>query len=456
MPSLRPPLLRAVLAASALALGAPAFLRAQAELPKKEISEKTSGSLAELRALTEAKDYAKSLALIEQLLSAAPAGSYDVYVLSQVKAQILMTQDKLAEAIAPLETALALADGNPAFLDPAARLEQLNLLAQLHYQKAAGEKAPAAQLAGYQRTLAYLERWFALSPKPSVQTRLFAASVHYTLATLGPGEPDQAALRTALGHCEEALLLAPRPTSQLRLLLVACQLQLGRHADAADQLELLAEQDPKAASTWSQLLALYLNLAAENKHPAESKAFNLRALHVLDRAQALGLLASPKDNYTRVAILFNLGQFSLAAGRMEKELASGALESTPRNWELLASAYQQSDQEEKALDAYARAVDRFPELADLEFSLAQSLYAAGKVEDAYARARSASAKPGLGKPGQTRLYLAFLAYELQRLDEAQVWIDQARASGEVPAASLDPLARAIADARKARLVVKPS
>ena len=450
-------LLRAALLAVAL-LPAPDILRAQppAELPKKEISDKTSASLAELRALTEAKDYAKSLALIDRLLAAAPAGGYDIYVLSQVKAQVLMTQDKLDEAIAPLETALALADGNANFLDAAARLEQLYLLAQLHYQKGASEKTPDAQRAGYQSTLARLDRWFALSAKPTVQAHLFAASVHYNLANLGSDQPAPAALRAALGHCERAMLLAPEPGAQLRLLLVACRLQLGENAAAAEQLEILAGREPGNANTWSQLLAIYLNLAAEAKKPAEAEAWNLRALHTLDRSQALGFLVSPKDNYTRVAILFNIGQFARAAELMEKGLADGGLESSRRNWELLASAYQQSDQEGKALDAYARAVERFPAQADLEFSLAQTLYAAGQVDDAYARARSASGKPGLSKPGSARLYLAFLAYELQRIEEAQTWIDQARAVGDVPAASLDPLARAIADALKTREALKKS
>jgi hypothetical protein len=439
-----------------LAALAPAALLAQDKLPGKEISDKTGASLTELRTLTEAKDYAKALALIEELLAEAKPGTYDVYILSQVKAQVLMTQDKLTDAIAPLEAALALAEGNPAFLDPNVRLDQLNLLAQLHYQKGASEKGAEAQRAGYNRALGYLERLFKLSSKPNAQARLFAASIHYNLATLGSGDADKDALRAAAAHCEEAMLLSAKPTAQLRLLQIACHLQLLENARAAELLEVLAEAEPKTASTWSQLLALYLNLSGEAKDPAEIKSLNLRALHTLDRAQSHGLLNTPKDNYTRVAILFNIGQFSIAAELLEAGLAAGSLEPSQRNWELLASAYQQSDQEAKALDAYARAVLKFPEQADLEFSLAQTLYAAGKVEDAYGRARSASTKPNLSRPGQTKLYLAFLAYELQRYDEAQTWIEQARGMADVPASSLDPLSRAVGDAIKAREALRNS
>lgn len=449
---------RHLLAALALALlGAPAILRAEAGLPKKEITEKTSASFADLRLLTEAKNYPGAIALIDRLLAQAPAGSYDVYVLSQVKAQVLMAQDKLADAIAPIEAALALAEGNPAFLDPAARLEQLHILAQLHYQKAADQKTPEEQRIGYRRALDLLDRWFTLSPKPGVQARLFAASLHYNLAVAGSGEPDPAALRAALGQCELGLRLVARPPVQLRQLLVACHMQLGENARAAEQLEILAAREPKNATTWSQLLALYLTMAGdEAAEPAQARAANLRALLTIERAQAAGFLASPKDNYTRVAILFNLGRFVRAAELLERGLADGGIESAWRNWELLASAYQQSGQEAGALDAYARAVERFPDRGDLEFSLAQALYAAGDTGAAYARASSAVGKAGLPKPGQTRLYLAFLAYELRRIDEARTWLDQARATGEVPAASLDPLDRAIAEAAKIREALKNS
>ena len=192
-----------------------------------------------------------------------------------------------------------------------------------------------------------------------------------------------------------------------------------------------------------------LAAAADTKDPEESRRQNLRALLVLDRAQALGFLNAPKDHYTRVAILFNIQQYTRAAALLEKGLVDGSIENQKRNWELLTSAYQQTSQDEKALNAMLRASSRFPQDAALEFSLAQFLYNTGKLPDAYARAESALAK-GLEKPGQAHVYLAYLAYELQRYDDAKGWVEKARASGEVPAATLDPLANAIAEAIRAR------
>ncbi len=442
--------------AVACALSAPGLCAQSArDLPRKEISESIAAGFGRLQPLVDAKDHAGALALVERLLGSAAPASYDAYVLSQIQAQLLLAQNRLAEAIAPLERAHALAEGNANFLDVPAHLERINLLAQLHYQVGAEQKTPEAQRAGYEQARVWLGRWLERAPRATPELRLFASSLLYQMATLG-STPDAALLREALVHAEEALLLSPRPSNQLRLLLVACHLQLGEHARAAEQLELLAERDPANAATWSQLQSLYLSAAADAEDPAVAREQNLRALHVLDRAQARGHLSSPKDNYTRVAILFNLGQFTRAAALLEGGLADGSIDDSRRNWELLASAYQQTNQPALAADAMARAVARFPEDGSLEFSLAQFLHGTGRLDDAYARGRSALAKPGLEKPGQANLYLAFLAYELQRYDEAARWIAAARDAGGVPASSVDPLARAINEAIARREAVRGS
>lgn len=432
-----------------LALLSPA-LRAQApaDLPRKELTETTSEALGKLRPLIEAKNYDAALVLLDGLLAKAGPASFDRYVISQIKAQILLTQNKVEAAAEPLETALRLADQNANFYDAASHLDQLYLLAQVYYQKAADAKQPAAQKTGYEKALGYINRWFERSPRVGADSRLFAASLLYQLATLDPAKVDPARIREAMAQAREGLLLAVEPPAQLTLLLVGCHLQLNEHVQAAELLETLALRDPKSATTWSQLQALYLARAADAKDPAEAQAQNLRALHTLDRARARGLLDGPKERYTRVAILFNLRQYTRAAELLETGLADGTLENTRRNWELLASAYQQTDREEKALDALSRAAARFPSDGALEFGLAQALYGAGRIEPAYERARSALAK-GLEKPGAAKVYLAYLAFELQRHEEAAAWVADARRGGEA-SASLDALDRAIADALAVR------
>ncbi len=435
-----------------LAFSGPAAISAGAaeEAPRKELSSAVSDSLGRLRALTDARDHAGALVLIDGLSSAAKPASFDAYILAQIRAQVLLAQGNYGEAVASLEKAFKLGENVSAFVDAPARLEQLYLLAQLHAQRAGELKEARAQREAYELSLGYVRRWLRETPRATAEARVFTASVLFQLGTLDAAKPDLDRVRESVAELKESLVLAVSPGVQPLTLLAAAHLQLGENLRAAEWLELLVEREPKNASAWGQLQAIYLAAAGEAEKPAEARRLSLRALDLIERARAQGLLATPKDNYTRVALLFNLQQFGLAAEQLERGLADATLENSRRNWELLASAYTQFGQEEKATEALGRAVGRFPADGALEFSLAQSLYQQGKIADAYIRAESAVTKPGLEKPGQAKVYLAYLAYELQRYADADRWIAAARAVGDVPASSIDPLARAITDALKER------
>ena len=123
---------------AALAAIQPVVLQAQ-EAPKKEISDKVSEGLAKLREMTEAKDYAGALGMINGLLVTAKPESYDLTILSQIKVQILLTESKYAEAIAPLETALRLGKAYD-FIGDRQYLEFTQILSQLYFQEATSTK----------------------------------------------------------------------------------------------------------------------------------------------------------------------------------------------------------------------------------------------------------------------------------------------------------------------------
>jgi hypothetical protein len=299
-----------------------------------------------------------------------------------------------------------------------------------------------------------INRWLERSPAATVETRLFAASLLYNLGTLDAQKPDLARIKEAIIQAEKGLLLAVNPSNQLYQILLACYQQLGDYTRSAEILELIASKPESVAGTWQQLQSIYLTAAAESKDPAFALRQNIRALLTIERAQARGFLNTPKDHYTQVAVLFNIQQFGRAATLLEKGLADGTLENQKRNWELLASAYQQTNQDAKAATTLERALKAFPADAALEFSLAQFYYNIGKVDEAYDRGRSARAQSTIEKPGQVSVYLAYLAYELQRYEEAGRWIEEARTHSEVTASSVDPLAKAIKEALHEREALK--
>ncbi len=422
--------------------------RAQQPAPP-QISEAVAAEFGQLRTLTEAKSYAPALALIDRLLGTVAADSYDRVLLNQVKAQILLTQGAYSPAIAPLEDVLRLAD-RPGYLSPVAQTDTLFLLAQLHQQHATELKARPAQLAALDRAIGYLRRWQARIQKPTTDGQLFAASLLYQRATLDPDRLDTASLEDARRAAREGLALQIKPPASLYVLLLAAHQQRNEHAQSAELLELLVAQNPDNTGYWQQLVSTYLNLAATSA-PDERLAtrYNLRALLALERAQARGHLATPRDRFNLVALHLGLRQFAPAITLLEKGLADGTLENTRRNWELLANAHQQADQPAAALDTLEKAVAALPADGQLQFNLAQACYTTGRLADTRRHLDAATRKPAtLDKPGQALLFLAYTAYELKDYPAAAEAARAAAAYDDVKKDDLARLTQAIAEAAK--------
>ncbi len=415
-----------------------------AQTPAPQISEALADDLGQLRTLTETRSYAPALALIDRLLSTAAADSYDRTLLSQIKAQVFIAQGDYSAAIAPLETALHNGE-RLAHLPPAALADSLFLLAQLHQQQASESKDPAVRRIVLARAVSVLRRWQARIQKPTTDGQLFAASLFYQQATLDPDHIDLAALAEARRAAEAGLLLQTKPPASLYVLLLATLQQSADHTRAAEILELLVEKSPDNTGYWQQLVSTYLTLASTDE-PSASR-HNLRALLALERAQARGHLATPRDRFNLVALHLGLRQFDPAIALLEKGLADGSIENTRRNWELLANSYQQTLRVSQAVATLEKAVKALPDDGQLEFTLAQLHYAGARPADARVHLERAIAKGRLDHPGQARLFLAYIAYELQSFDEAARLISEASAFDDVKKKDLARLSKAIDEAR---------
>ncbi len=440
------------LAACALAsvLVLPATARAQTvEPPAREISEKVSGELGKLRTLIDAKNYSEALRLIDTLIAAAADPSYDLAILTQIKAQVLLFTSQYTAAVAPLETTLQLGE-RYAFFDQRTRLDLLYTLSQLYYQLATESKKPAEQNLYFDKAYEAISRWLAQVPVPTSDAQLYAASILYGQATVDSAHPDLDKIRQAQQAAEKSLYLDVRPKDQAYVLMLAALQQLGDLPQVADLLELMVQRQPASVNYWQQLAATYYALAADTRNDAEIERYNLRALLTLERAQARGFLNSPKENYAVIALYFNLHQFDRAIALLEAGLKTGAIENTRRNWELLSSAYQQTHDMPKALATLQQAVERFPREAGIEYSLGQLYYSLNQPAPAYDYLVKAVGKEHLERPGQTHLFLAYVAFELQRYDAAARWIEAGAAFPDVRQDDVNRLRRAVADKLRER------
>lgn len=399
------------------------------DAPKKELSERVSSGLAKLSELMEAKSYDAALAIINPLIPTSPPNSYDLALLSQIKAQLLLMKSDFQASIPPLETAYNLGK-QYGYFDNRQLLELGYYLAQLYYQEGSGAKDPAMQRAALDKAYNYIRSYLAESESVNPDAQVFAASLLYTRATLDPENVDKTLLKQAQDQAQEGLYSSIKPRDNFYVLILAALQQFGKNEQAAELLELLVSQQPDNRQYWQQLAASYLNLAAEAEAAGEPKRvrqYNIRTIVTIERAQELGIMTDPKDNFNLVGLYFNIERFDDAIVLLEKGLADGSIEGTQRNWELLSSSYQQVRKELKAVEVLKRASEIFPDAGSLEFQIANIYYSIDKLKEAYQHGLTALEKGNLSNPPQVQMFVAYLGYELQ---EYEVALKQATAAAE--------------------------
>ena len=419
------------------------------DAPKKELSDKVSEGLGKLRELTEgeAKDYKAALALINGLLLNAAPGTYDEVVLNQIKVQILLTDTKYAEAIAPMEIALRVGKAND-FIAEKQYLEFTQILSQLYFQEATSTKDKAIRDSYLSKAYDTIQIYLRENPSPTADSIAYAATMIYTQATLDGEKTDVKLVNEARDLANKGLLLTIKPRENFYVLILAALQQDGKNKEAAEILELLVSQNPTSKQYWQQLQATYLTLANSSEATAEEAlAWNIRTIATIERAQKLGILDTPRDHFNVVGILMNIRQFNEAIVMMEKGLASEKIESSLTNFEYLASSYQQVHKPQKAIEVLGRATKLSPDQGELDYRISNIYYAMDKMTEAFSHGKTALKKGNLKNLGATQLFVAYLAFELKKFEEA---LPLAEAAKEAGTDNADRLYDAIKDAVESR------
>jgi Tfp pilus assembly protein PilF len=382
-------------------------------------TEETSDELVKYKAATDAKppNYELAISIIDaRLAKIVDKNSYDYGMLLEYKAQALLQKGDFLKALEPMELGLSISDAHtPTYSDDRVAVELCYLLAQIYFQQAVGAKTSATSIPFYAKADLYMTRWMKLTKKPNPEAMSFYASVLYNYALAAdPEHPDMDKINRALVVVDQCLHLSTHPKDNLYLLKLVCFQQLNRNEESSELLELLVSLKPENKTYWAQLASFYVNLNLQ-----------VRAILTFERAQAQGFMNAPKDNYNLVGIYFNLGQYEHASVLLEKGLHDGTLENDQKNWELLTFCYQQLNRDYKAIDTLKQASKLFPASSQLEFLIAQIYFALDKNEEALAHLQACVAQGGGNKPSQTYMFLAYVAYALQKYDVALAAADKA-------------------------------
>ena len=345
-------------------------------------------------------------------------------MLYQIKTQTLLQKGDFSQVIGPLEKGLALSDSKtPTYYEERATRDLVFFLAQLYLQEAVQAKNTGQAGVLFEKADNTMARWIKLSPKPTTEGQLIYSQLLYNRAVQNAEHPDLVIMKRALDQVEIGLQLSTHPKDIFYVLKLVCLQQLNRNAEAVEYLELLVKQKPDSSTYWQQLAALYLGAGNE-----------IRAILSIERAQANGLMNTPKDNFNLIGIYFNLSQYEKAAELLESGLKNGRIDNEIKNWELLALTYQQLDRPFKGIDSLKNATLAFPKSGQLEFMIAQAYHSLEKPEAALPHLQAAVAKGGLAKPYSVYLFLSYVAYELKKFDIA---LEAAKKAAEYPDGAKD-------------------
>lgn len=392
-----------------------------AQTPEREYSlkDETVEGLQKYKTATEAKDNNAALAVLDGLLPKVPADSFDAAYLLVQKAQVYVQLGDYSKALEPMAKGIQLSDSKtPTFFDERQTREIYFFLFQLYFQEANNTKNSTLVAGFYDKAQQSIEKWLKLTPESSADAQMMFAQLLISRAMLIQDKPDKALLERALKEIDRGLLLATRPKDTFYLLKLICMQQLDRNEESAALMEFLLTLKPDNGTYWQQLAGLYVGLGQD-----------LRAILTIERAQAHGFMNTPKDNFNLIAIYSNSQQFEKSAELLEKHLKAGTIENDPKNWELLAGAYQQMQRPIKGIEALKEGTKAFPKSGQLEFQIAQAYMSLDKPEEALPHVQSAIAKGGLNKPHQVYLFLAYTGYQLKKFDIA---LEAARKAASYP------------------------
>jgi tetratricopeptide (TPR) repeat protein len=415
--------------AVALALTATAVF-AQ-EPPPRQTSDATRAAFEKLKPLQDAKNWDGMIAVLDTIPNVGPT-SYDRALIVDMKAKLYLAKEQYSKAIEPWEEAVRLGDAYK-FFDPRDMLDKIYYLASLYAQEGGNTKDPVLQEKYFNKATGYFKRWLDNTKKPTPEAMVSYASILYYKAVADPKKPDLALLQQAKTEVERGLRSSIRPKDSFYTLLLSILQQQNDFAASAEILEVVLKQNPAKKDFWPVLMATYLNLANEKEKadPEVSRAFLVRTIVTMERAQALGYMNTAKDNMNLVSLYINAGQFSVATDFLYKSLKGGAVESDPKTWLILGYYYQQANQELTAISVLREAAQLFSKNGQIELTIGEIYRQLERTKDARDCYLAAIRKGSLEKPYLVYQLLAYASFELGDLEEALKAVTQAGTFKEV-------------------------
>ena len=361
---------------------------AQKEKPKKpktrrtQVLGKTAFRLIEKsQELLAEEKYDEAMEPLQTIMDGENFKAYEKAVAIQTSGYIYAGKEDYEATIGAFERAIATGD-----LPPRVVSDLTYGLAQLHLAKERPRKS-----------LQLMEQWFAAQEKePGGDPYALKAQIHLILDELRAAEQ---AIKKALSKEEE-------PKQQWTRILLSVLLQEERYGEARPILEDAVQIWPGVKAFWEQLTAIYYHFEEEDL------AFVARrAMYVQD------MLVSTKELSSMAQLYLYHDVPIKAAEILQSGMDGDRIEKTGKNYELLARAYMQAREWDKAIAPLTRAAEMSDE-GKFYVQLAQSYVQGEKWGLAESALVKALNKGGLDDEADSWLLLGIARTRLEKYDAA--------------------------------------
>ncbi len=327
------------------------------------------------------KAYGKAEQQLLAMLGEVNAGSLDQAVVLRSLASVYALKEQYAKAAEWLSKAVA--------LNTLPDKQQQDALLNLGQLYLATEQ--------YAKAVSILKPWLAKNPVPDVQTHVLLANAYTQLKQY----------RNALPHITKAIQSTAKPEDSWYQLQLALFYELKDYQSAIPLLRKLMAANPTKKDYWTQLASVYQQL---NQYT--------QAVTIKHLAYKKGLFNSEQDILDLVNLFLYAGSPYKAASLLQSELNAKKIGSTVKNWELLANAWRQARELDKAVKALETA-SKLDDKGSLYQQLGQIYYEQENWKAAIAAINNALAKGGLKQPGQAYMILGMSYYESNNTEQAR-------------------------------------
>lgn len=315
--------------------------------------------------ISSRKENDEAQKLIEKVLGNSRASKYAQAYALQLRGRIASDADKDDEAIADIRKAIE--------LDSLPNDAQFSLMLQVAQIQVQGEK--------YAEGLTSLDAWEKATATTTADEQALRANVYYRLDKF----------QEAIDTMKRAIAMSSKPNDSWSQILMASYFELNQYDEAAKVLNEQLAKDPKNVRVIQQLANVYIQ---SDNYP--------RALEILAKAKNDGLIAS-SDDYVKLAKLYaSADKPKDAAATLKEGMQKGAVQPSFDTWKLLGDTCLQAEDNECALDAYAKAS---PDAKDgyIDFQRGYVLFYADRSKEAKDALDKAINRGGLKQEGEAYL-----------------------------------------------------